>query len=110
MRILRLTVVISFVAAAIVACGGKADPAKRPEAIAAEKVQQALDAGKMNGETSSGTVQVLPSGSDFEPPVQIDQIPVGAWYCDMGTVHYARLVKGDGKCPRCGMNLTRQGG
>jgi hypothetical protein len=110
MRILRLNVVLFFAIAAIFACGGQADPAKRPEAVAAEKVQQALDAGKMNGESSTGVVEVLPTGSEFDPPVRVDQIPTGAWYCDMGTVHYARLTKGDGRCPRCGMNLTRQGG
>ena len=108
MRRQRLAVVLVFAVVAVVGCG-EADPSKRPEAMAAEKVQQALDAGKMDGETSTEMVKVLPAGSDFEPPVQISQIPAGAWYCDMGTVHYARLIKGDGVCSRCGIALTRQG-
>jgi len=110
MRRQRLAVVLVLAVVAVVGCGGEADPAKRPEAMAAEKVQQALDAGKIDGETSTEVVKVLPAGSDFEPPVQIDQIPTGAWYCDMGTVHYARLMKGDGVCPRCNMSLVKQGG
>lgn len=53
-------------------------------------------------------VEVAPEGTEFEPPVQVAQIPEGAWYCDMGTVHYARLDEGDGKCAVCGMDLTHK--
>ncbi len=53
-------------------------------------------------------VEVAPEGTEFEPPVTIDQIPEGAWYCAMGTVHYARMDEGDGKCAVCGMNLTHK--
>ena len=37
------------------------------------------------------------------------RIPEGAWYCDMGKVHYARSEKGDGVCPLCKMQLTEKG-
>lgn len=56
------------------------------------------------------TVTVSKTGTTFDPPVQIAQIPPGAHYCDMGTVHYARLDKGDGKCTECGMMLKTKPG
>jgi len=55
-----------------------------------------------------GLVTLDPNGSEFNPPVSPDRIPSGAWYCDMGTVHYARPDKGDGKCPLCHMNLKEK--
>lgn len=54
------------------------------------------------------TVEVPAAGKKFDPPVSKDEIPMGAWMCDMGTVHYARMEKGDGKCPECGMDLTHK--
>ncbi len=62
------------------------------------------------GDAALGPVEVDEEGTEFDPPVQPEQIPDGAWYCDMGTVHYARLEHGDGKCTRCGMNLVLKGG
>ena len=53
-------------------------------------------------------VEVAAEGTNFEPPVAKSQIPAGAWYCDMGTVHFARTEEGDGKCPRCSMKLHHQ--
>lgn len=51
----------------------------------------------------------LPSeGQRFDPPVDVSEIPVGAWMCDMGTVHFAAGEKHDGKCPVCAMNLTQK--
>ncbi len=50
-------------------------------------------------------VSVSAEGTTFEPAVRKTQIPDGAWICNMGTVHYARSEKGDGKCPRCSMPL-----
>lgn len=55
------------------------------------------------------TVAIPPKGKKFDPPVRAEQIPEGAWYCDMGSVHYARLEKGDGACPLCHMRLKRKG-
>ncbi|MBA2661176.1 MAG: hypothetical protein H0U74_02690 [Bradymonadaceae bacterium] len=47
-------------------------------------------------------------GQTFDPALQVAQIPAGAWYCDMGTVHYARLEEGDGTCPACKMKLVQR--
>jgi hypothetical protein len=55
-------------------------------------------------------VEVPKEGKEFNPPVKPEQIPAGAYYCDMGTVEYARLDKGDGKCPICGMMLKQRPG
>lgn len=53
-------------------------------------------------------VVVTAEGTTFDPAVKPEQIPAGAWYCDMGTVEFARLEKGDGKCPACGMMLKEK--
>ena len=105
-----MVVVLVLATAAIVGCTDEGERARRAEEIAGEKVQQAFDAGRMDGDSAGNMVTVAVDGSEFEPPVEIGQIPAGAWYCDMGTVHYARMTRGDGACPRCGMTLTRQGG
>ena len=52
-------------------------------------------------------VVVPAKGQAFKPAVQKEQLPAGVWFCDMGTVHYARGTKGDGKCPQCKMNLKQ---
>lgn len=54
-------------------------------------------------------VEVSAEGTTFDPPVQPAQIPDGAWYCDMGTVHYASMSQGDGRCPLCHMHLVHKG-
>lgn len=51
------------------------------------------------------SVMVPRDGKRFDPPVAAARIPQGAHYCDMGTVHYARMTEGDGTCPVCGMDL-----
>jgi hypothetical protein len=53
-------------------------------------------------------IAVTPQGQEIKPPAPKEAIPPGAWYCDMGTVHYARGEKGDGKCPLCHMPLTQK--
>jgi glucose/arabinose dehydrogenase len=57
----------------------------------------------------SGKLTVSASGTKFDPPVEKSKLPAGTWICDMGSVHYARSQKGDGKCPECSMNLTQLG-
>lgn len=53
-------------------------------------------------------VEVAKDGTKFDPPVPKEKIPHDAWACVMkGTVHYASMEKGEGKCPTCGMNLTQ---
>lgn len=53
-------------------------------------------------------VEISAEGTRFDPPVGVEQIPAGAYYCDMGgSVHYASTEAGDGSCPVCGMFLTQ---
>ena len=78
----------------------KTDEAKAPEAKA--------DEAKAEAKTVAIEVEVPAEGKKFEPPIQKVEVPAGAWFCDMGTVHYARMDKGDGKCPICGMNLKEK--
>lgn len=53
-------------------------------------------------------VEVAAEGTQFEPPIDPERLPEGVWYCDMGTTHYARAEKGDGKCAVCGMFLVEK--
>lgn len=55
-----------------------------------------------------GPWQIDPQGSRFEPPIPIAQVPEGAWYCDMGTVHYAQSERGDETCKLCKMKLKHK--
>lgn len=60
-------------------------------------------------EPSNETIELTEEGSVLDPLATSDQIPVGAWYCDMGgSVHYASLTEGDGSCPVCGMFLSQK--
>lgn len=54
------------------------------------------------------TVDVAKDGTKFDPKVDKSKLPDGAWYCDMGGVHYARMDEGDGKCELCGMKLKKK--
>jgi hypothetical protein len=79
-----------------------------PEEIAQQKVKQAFEAGTGEAGGPTTVIAVTQAGTNFDPAVRVEQIPAGAYYCDMGTVHYARLEEGDGRCPRCGMKLTKR--
>ena len=57
---------------------------------------------------AADTVSLTAAGSKFDPPLEIAQLPAGAWYCDMGTSHYAGTDKKDGKCPLCHMDLKHK--
>lgn len=76
----------------------------RPEAPVENSAQPAAR------EATTGHVSVSATGTKLEPPVDKQKIPDGAWICDMGTVHYASLEPGDGKCPVCGMDLVKKTG
>lgn len=53
-------------------------------------------------------VEVAKAGQKFDPAIQAEQLPAGAWYCDMGTVHWAATEKPEGgKCPECNMDLKQ---
>jgi len=56
-----------------------------------------------------GTIaSVTPEGTKFDPALTKDQVPEGAWMCDMGSVHYAASDKGDGQCRVCSMDLVQK--
>jgi hypothetical protein len=76
------------------------DKVKETSTQSADKKEDAPD---------SVSVTVTKDGSKFDPPVTIDTLPDGAFYCDMGKSHYARMEKGDNKCPLCGMALKHKG-
>jgi hypothetical protein len=63
-----------------------------------------------NAVAEDSTVEVDKDGTKFDPKVDKSKLPDGAWYCDMGGVHYARMEKGDGKCEVCGMKLQQNDG
>jgi len=90
------------------ACDKPADAPKTDEP--AETEPAAPTKATESGPAAGDTVEVTAEGTTFKPPIQVAQVPDGAWYCDMGTVEYARLEKGDGKCPVCGMFLKQKGG
>jgi hypothetical protein len=58
---------------------------------------------------ASGLVSLTAAGVKLDPPAAKDQIPDGAWYCDMGSVHFAASEQNDGTCAVCGMALVHQG-
>lgn len=72
-----------------------ADEKKDPEVLAVK-----------DGE--SLTLAQLTGGKKLDPPAKLDQLPAGAYFCDMGTAHYAREVEGDGRCPLCSMKLVKK--
>lgn len=82
----------------------KTDEAK-PEAQAADKAEEPTKKTE-----KLAMVEVAKEGTKFDPPVEREQIPEGAWYCDMGTVHWASMEKPeDGRCPECHMMLKELG-
>ncbi|WP_158542398.1 efflux RND transporter periplasmic adaptor subunit [Lujinxingia litoralis] len=53
-------------------------------------------------------VEVVPEGTRFDPAIDPERLPEGAWFCDMGTTHYAQHASGE--CPVCGMSLVEKTG
>jgi hypothetical protein len=113
---------IFVIAATLIAFGcdkGQNDDDARDEAKAEEPAVQQEPAGeeksaeeevkqKDKSDEKLALVEVSEAGSKFDPAVQAEQIPADAWYCDMGSVHWAGMQKpDDGKCPRCGMKLKQ---
>jgi len=105
----RLTTACCLGVAALLAsgCGGGAKQAPPPDQV--QVISPANEAHPAAGTPAAGgPVQVSAEGTRFDPPVQVLQLPDGVWYCDMGTVHFARTEEGDGTCPRCGMKLKHK--
>jgi hypothetical protein len=84
----------------VLACSGSRSEVNAPPAH--------VDVPVLKVPPGDDLVAVTPAGAKIEPPVVIARIPAGAWYCDMGKVHYARAEKGDGTCPLCKMQLTHK--
>ncbi|MFB6351641.1 MAG: hypothetical protein ABEN55_07950 [Bradymonadaceae bacterium] len=57
-----------------------------------------------------GTVEVPAAGKNFEPPVAVDRLPAGTWYCDMGKAPWAASEKPKDGCPVEGAPLKQVGG
>lgn len=82
---------------------------KKEDAASPDISQQASKAEELKAAVPSAAgVKVEREGTKFDPPVKPSDIPDGAWMCDMGTVHFASLEKGSGKCPICGMALKNK--
>ncbi len=93
------TVLLALALAGLMACGKTVEPA--PSAPVASASPPAVA-------PAAAIVAVAAEGTRFDPAIRPDQVPPGAWYCDMGTVHYARLVEGDGRCGICAMKLKHK--
>lgn len=95
-----LTLVALFASFTLWGCGQAETPAppEEPEAPAVEVVTEEPTLAPM--------VEVAEGGTEFDPPVEVGQLPDGVWYCDMGTAHYAALEEGE--CPLCGMTLVHK--
>ncbi len=107
-----LTATYALLAGLIGACKQGGDSTAPTPTAKAEAVQATTEAKtdvEAKSDKAGGKVTVTAEGTKFDPPVSKDKLPPGAWVCDMGTVHFARSEKGDGKCGVCGMNLTRVG-
>ena len=109
-------------------CGKKADKPAADKAAATEKAATEEAATEEAATEEAATEEAAPAdeapapaameaaqapavtaeGTKFEPPIEKDQVPAGAWFCDMGTVHYASLDKKDGTCPLCKMQLKHK--
>ena len=86
-------------------CKEQAKPAAKATAAAPKAEGHAAPAAAAQ---AVAAVTVAPKGTNFDPPVEIASLPAGAWYCDMGKSHYARMEKGDETCPRCKMALKHK--
>ena len=94
---MRIVLVLSL-AALLGACSTSTST---PEPAPAEPATPAA-----GGTQLAASVQVPRDGKQFDPPVAKTRMPEGAYFCDMGDVHYARMTPGDGDCPVCGMKLS----
>lgn len=84
-------------------------PTEQANTQPAEKAAETETAEKTAEQAESEPaekIELAAAGAKLDPSVKPEQLPEGAWYCDMGTVHWAAMEKPeDGKCPECGMAL-----
>lgn len=118
----RILMTVCFIlSVAVVGCDKTSSAAEdKDEARAEAPADKAEDEGgeaeegepedeeEADEEDPAEKVEVAKGGTEFDPAVEPEQLPDGAWYCDMGTVHWAGMDKpDDGKCPVCGMKLKQ---
>mgnify|MGYP006292964593 CR=1 FL=1 len=122
MKARMLMIVCLVLSVAVVGCEKKSSgDAKKDEAKAeepAEKTEEKAEEEEGSAEAEEDEaaeedapaekVEVAKGGTKFDPAIEPEQLPEGAWYCDMGTSHWAAMEKPeDGKCPECGMKLKQ---
>ena len=61
--------------------------------------------GDESGAGAAGSATAAPVGTEHDPPIKPTEVEAGYWYCDMGTVHYSRPERENGKCGVCNMPL-----
>lgn len=99
-RVLGISFVVLAVFA-VMACNQPAPTETAPEPAAEQAAPEAAPVVEVQ------TVEVSPEGTNFDPPVAVETLPDGAWYCDMGDgAHYAQMEPG--KCPTCNMDLVQK--
>lgn len=96
-----------LIAFALVGCDS--DPPAEAEPAEPEATEEA-EAPQEEAEEELEEVEVAADGTEFDPPIQPEQLPDGVYYCDMGTTHYARGENSEVRCPLCNMMLTKKGG
>lgn len=107
MRRLTMVCCVSVLALVGAGCGGGAEQARPTDEV--QMISPVTEPEPVAEEVAAlPPVEVSAEGTGFEPPVQVSQLPDGVWYCDMGTVHYARAEAGDGTCPKCAMKLVQK--
>ena len=90
-KILVLAGVLALVLA-VAACGNTQKQEETPAPVAEQAAPVEAPA----------TVEVAPEGTTFDPPVAVDQLPDGAWYCTdaNGMVTWAATELAEGQlCP-----------
>jgi hypothetical protein len=112
-KLAKMIALLLAVALVAVACDKPEESDEADEATAEAVEEEAADEeadeqADEEDEEELAMVEVADDGVEFDPPVQPEQIPDGAWYCDMGTVEYAAMQEGDGSCPVCGMKLKQK--
>ena len=102
------TALILVLALFAVACDKKAEEATTEAPTVAEEPKPTEPVKEEPAAQPAETekVEVAAAGTKFDPAVKPQQLPEGAWFCDMGTVHYAQMDNGE-KCPDCGMALKQ---
>ena len=97
------------VAALLIALAGcdnqKAEAAAGGTAPSAEPPAKEQPAPTEESNSPAEDPKMPADGMKHDPPIALDKVPDGHWYCDMGTAHYTQKTKGDGKCPLCSMDL-----